>query len=66
MSIYDRSIDDGHTQDAVVWEVSCKLVENELRLTIEEDNRFDYAGKTIVLHQATEEVVKEVSEIFTN
>lgn len=60
MSIYDRSIDDGHTQDAVVWEVSCKLVENELRLTIEEDNRFDYAGKTIVLHQATEEVVKEM------
>lgn len=58
MSIYDKSVVGGYTDKALVWEASCELKDDLLYLSIEVDNISDYEGKTIVLHQESEEDIE--------
>ena len=51
IDFYDPQIDNGMTEESIVWSVCCKIKNDELYMTVEKDNISDYEGKTIVLHQ---------------
>lgn len=63
MDIYDPNIEKDASRNYIAWTVSCKVKDDELYMTVEEDKISDYEGKTIVLHQ---QPLEETTDEYTD
>ena len=47
----DPDIDNGTTEESIIWETECKIKKGKLYVTIIKDNVSDMEGQTIILEQ---------------
>lgn len=48
---YDPDIDNGETDESIIWDTECEVKKGKLYITIVIDNVSDLEGKTIILKQ---------------
>ncbi len=56
---YDPDIDNGETEESIIWDTECEVKKGKLYITIVKDNVSDMEGKTIILEQQPLEVDNE-------
>ena len=68
ITFYSKSIDEGRTEESIIWVSECKVKGGKLYLTIIEDRVSDMDGETIILEQKayTRNVINRYDETIKN